>query len=388
MIDSTVKLSIAHRIFFTEDAFTSGSEVLEAALFSDESPRLRRALIIVEARVASAQPALLPAIQEWCLAQTATRLSAGSILTFPGGEACKNDFGLVRELWDAIHEAHIDRHSYIIAIGGGALLDLVGFAAATAHRGVRLVRMPTTTLSQADGGVGVKNGINAYQKKNWIGTFAVPWAVVNDFNLLLSQPEEVMREGLIEAIKVALIRDADFYHDLRAHRDELRSLDRAYLCTVIRRSAELHAEHICTGGDAFELGSARPLDFGHWAAHRLEPATGYRLSHGRAVAIGMALDLIYAQRMELLSEEALSEILELITAAGFALYDPALSERDDAGALTLIQGLEDFREHLGGALTITLVTSPGTAIEVHTMDTSVIAAAADELAARHAINDR
>ena len=94
-----------------------------------------------------------------------------------------------RKIWELLNRYSMCRHSYVIVIGGGAALDLVGFAASTAHRGVRLVRFPTTTLSQGDGGVGVKNGVNYFGKKNWIGTFSVPEAVVNDFNFLLGLPQ-------------------------------------------------------------------------------------------------------------------------------------------------------------------------------------------------------
>ena len=111
------------------------------------------------------------------------------------------------------------RHSYVIVIGGGAALDLVGFAASTAHRGVRLVRFPTTTLSQGDGGVGVKNGVNYFGKKNWIGTFSVPEAVVNDFNFLLGLPHSQKRAGYVEAIKVALIRDRSFFEFIEENND-------------------------------------------------------------------------------------------------------------------------------------------------------------------------
>ena len=129
------------------------------------------------------------------------------ISVFPGGEAAKADDHLVREVWAAIDAAHLDRHSYALVIGGGAFLDAVGYAAATAHRGVRLIRFPTTTLSQDDSGVGVKCAVNAFGKKNWVGAFSVPFAVINDFQFLHTQDEETRRGGLIEAVKVALVRD-------------------------------------------------------------------------------------------------------------------------------------------------------------------------------------
>ena len=127
-----------------------------------------------------------------------------SVEVLPGGEEAKRDETVYRRACEVIERDHIDRHSYVFVIGGGAFLDVIGYAAATSHRGVRLVRFPTTTLSQDDSGVGVKNGINAFGKKNFMGTFSVPYAVVNDFIFLTSQDERTSREGLIEAVKVAL----------------------------------------------------------------------------------------------------------------------------------------------------------------------------------------
>src|SRR5262249_34636315 len=129
-------------------------------------------------------------------------------LILEGGERVKNSYFHVSEIQSHVERYHIDRHSYLVAVGGGALLDVAGLAAATAHRGVRHVRIPTTTLSQDDSGVGVKNGINAFGKKNFIGTFAVPFAVINDFDLLASLSPRDKRAGYIEAVKAACIRDA------------------------------------------------------------------------------------------------------------------------------------------------------------------------------------
>jgi len=135
-------------------------------------------------------------------------------LIIEGGERTKNSYFHVSEIHSHIDRYHIDRHSYVLAVGGGALLDMVGLAASTAHRGVRHVRIPTTTLSQADSGVGVKNGINAFGKKNFIGTFTPPFAVVNDFDLLNSLSPRDKRAGYVEAVKVALIRNREFFESI------------------------------------------------------------------------------------------------------------------------------------------------------------------------------
>jgi len=382
VIEHRVQLSLPHRVFFTDGVFAAGNDTLARAL-GDTGPRPRKVLTIVEEAVAQAQPELTAGIAAW-FAQCQGPWQPAGTLVIPGGESCKNDWRRVEHLWQVINDAGIDRHSYVIAAGGGALLDLAGFAAATAHRGIRHVRMPTTTLSQGDGGVGVKNGVNHFGKKNWSGSFAVPWAVVNDHAFLATLPESDKRDGLIEAIKVALIRDAAFYAELEANAAALTSLDDVFLRRLIRRSAELHVQHICTGGDPFELGSARPLDFGHWVAHKLEPLTGFALSHGKAVAIGMAVDLVYAQGRGLLSATGCERILALIEAAGFKLWHDSLEAREPDGQPCVLRGLEEFREHLGGELTITLVTAPGCAMEVHEMDHAGVARAIAELRARAA----
>ena len=182
----------------------------------------------------------------------------------------------------------------MIAVGGGAVLDAVGLVAATTHRGVRLIRVPTTVLAQDDSGVGVKNGVNLYGVKNFCGTFAPPFAVLNDLDLLTPLAERDKIAGMAEAVKVALIRDGDFFAWLERHADDLITFQRPALAAMIRRCAELHMRQIAHGGDPFETGSARPLDYGHWSAHKLESLTKHHLRHGEAVAIGIALDARYS----------------------------------------------------------------------------------------------
>ena len=381
MIERSVHLSLPHRVFFTDGVFAAGNDTLARAL-GPTGGRPRKVLAVIEEAVSTAQPGLTASLTDWFQRSGGPWQLAAEPLIVPGGEACKNDWHRVEQLWSAINDAGIDRHSAVIAIGGGALLDLAGFASATAHRGVRHIRLPTTTLSQGDGGVGVKNGVNCFRKKNWTGTFSVPWAVVNDHSFLATLPDSDKRDGIIEAIKVALIRDAAFYAELEQNAAALVALDDAFLRRIIRRSAELHVEHICTGGDPFELGSARPLDFGHWAAHRIEPMSGFAVSHGKAVATGMAVDLLYAKHAGLLSPADCDRILQLIGHAGFHLWHDELTAPGPDGIPGILRGLEDFREHLGGELTITLVTSPGSAVEVHEMDSALVLAAIEELRAR------
>jgi 3-dehydroquinate synthase len=295
----------------------------------------------------------------------AFNLKPGSTL-IAGGEAAKNNPQLVEDLQKLIHEAELCRHSYVIAVGGGALLDLVGYAAATAHRGIRLIRVPTTVLAQCDSGVGVKNSINAFGKKNFLGTFAPPTLVFNDANFLTTLDERNWRSGISEAVKVALIKDAAFFNFIADRTEALANRDLEVMQQVVYCCAKLHLNHIASG-DAFEMGSSRPLDFGHWAAHRLEYLSNYRLYHGEAVAIGICLDSTYSYLSGLITKGEWQRILSLFRALGFSLYAPELSSdlNEPEHLRSLFRGLNEFQEHLGGKLTLMLLTAIGRGLEVH-----------------------
>jgi 3-dehydroquinate synthase len=299
----------------------------------------------------------------------------GEMVRVPGGEDIKNDPAAIQELIRALRERAIDRHSYAVAIGGGAVLDAVGYAAAIFHRGVRHIRLPTTVLAQNDSGVGVKNAINADGAKNLIGTFAPPFAVINDGAFIDRLPPREKRGGMAEAVKVALIRDADFFHWLERHAKALAAFDANGLDILIQRSAALHMRQIAHGGDPFETGSARPLDYGHWSAHKLETLTEHRLSHGEAVAIGIALDARYSCLAGLLPPGDDARICCLLRGLGFSLWHDALLANAGDGGLAVLAGLRDFQEHLGGELTITLLAGIGRGFEVHEIDHALVTAA-------------
>lgn len=372
-----------HRLIFTRHVFDPANDVLADLLTPREAGESPQALVFVDDGLRQAQPQLLDQIEAWFAAHRSQVNLAEAPVALTGGEAGKNEFPLLHRVWSLINGAGLCRHSYILAVGGGALLDLVGFAAATAHRGIPLVRVPTTSLSQGDGGIGVKNGVNFFGKKNWLGTFAVPHAVVNDAEFLHHLPERERRAGLIEAVKVGLIRHAPLFAFIETHAEALARFDREPFEQVIRESARQHLEHIATAGDPFERGSARPLDFGHWSAHKLEQLSNFRLRHGEAVAIGMALDLIYAMHAELLPQSVGEGILRVIQQLGFALYCPELDQRDADGRRTVLAGLDEFREHMGGRLTIPMIRAPGDRFDLHEMDLARVDAAIDELRSRH-----
>ena len=381
LIERTISISFQHRVYFAKNVFALGNPLLKEIL-AGTGGQVPKVLVVLDESLHLAQPALAPQIETWFKNNGDSSRLVCAPLILEGGERVKNSYFHVSEIQSVIDRYHIDRHSYVLAVGGGALLDLVGLAAATAHRGVRHVRIPTTTLSQDDSGVGVKNGMNAFGKKNFIGTFAVPWAVVNDFELLASLSPRDKRNGYIEALKVACIRDGTFFETIERDAAALREFEPEAMQRLIHRCAELHLNHIATSGDPFELGSARPLDFGHWAAHKLEQISDYKLRHGEAVAVGIALDVIYARRMGFLSAASADRVIRLIENLGFDVFANELLHVDSEGALMVLKGLEEFREHLGGRLTITLLREIGEGFEVHEMHSSSVIAAIHELEER------
>lgn len=365
-----------HRVLFTRGAFDAGNPAVRELLAEGGG---RRVWAVVEEQVAAAWPSLCDDISGYL---STAQVAFSGLRVLPGGEEVKADDALVRRVWEDLDAAHIDRHSYLLAVGGGAFLDAVGFAAATAHRGVRLVRFPTTTLSQDDSGVGVKCAINGFGKKNWIGAFAVPFAVVNDFAFLHSQDDATKRAGLVEAVKVAVVKDAGFFAWIEANAGRLAKCEPEILETCVERSALLHARHIAEGGDPFETGSSRPLDYGHWAAHKLEASSGYALGHAQAVAVGVALDTLYSTAYGLLERAEAERILAVLRRLGLMMYHPALETRGADGRRAVYGGLAEFREHLGGELTLLLLGGIGAGVDVHEMDEALLEECIEELKRR------
>jgi len=372
MLDAPFSVPYVLRLRFTEGAFEAGNRVLLDLIEGDERGP-GRVLIIVDAGVLAGTPGLREKVEAF-LAGPGVR-AAGPIVEIEGGENCKNDRTVLDRLLGELHRAHLCRRSYIVVVGGGAVLDVVGFAAAIFHRGIRLIRVPTTTLAQADSGIGVKSAVNFFGTKNLVGAFAPPWGVVNDEKLLTSLNDTHWRDGFSEAVKVALLKDAAVYRRIEGAAGRLRARDMAVATPVIRRSAELHMEHITRGGDPFEFRQARPLDYGHWAAHKLEQMTGFEVSHGHAVSIGLALDALYAELREGAAPGFARMTAACLDAIGLPVHHPMMTQTD-----TLLKGLEEFREHLGGRLTVTLVLEPGRAVDVHEIDMGAMRLAALGLA--------
>jgi 3-dehydroquinate synthase len=359
-IDLTFSVPCTFRLRFTTDVFGREPEELLYLLApsGDQPPRVQ---FWVDEHVAAAQPSLMQRIEAFVQAFP-HRIRPVGLHPVPGGEAVKNDPSLIERFLQAFNAADLDRRSYVVVIGGGAVLDAVGFAAATAHRGIRLVRLPTTTLAQADSGVGVKNAINYFGKKNWLGCFAVPWAVLNDAALLSSLPDRDFVCGFSEAVKVTLLKSPAGFERLCRDAVRIRRRDLSAAMPAIRISAEMHLAHITTGGDPFEALEARPLDFGHWSAHKMEAMSGFQLPHGEAVGIGVAVDTVYSSLRHGLPAEDADRVLRCLADLGLPLDHPALHDS------SLFSGLEEFRQHLGGRLTLTMLRGIGQPLDVHSVD--------------------
>ncbi len=362
-----------HRLHFTDDLLGAESSVLREVL-EPSGDRPAKVQFWVDEFVDAARPDLKARLRAFLKENADRVISAGNVQIAPGGEAVKNDIHILERMLKVFHAANLDRRSYVVVIGGGAVLDAVGFAAAIAHRGLRLVRLPTTTLAQADSGVGVKNGVNLFGKKNWLGAFAVPWAVINDTALLATLPDRDFVCGFSEAVKVFLLKDANRFDQLCASASRIRERDLSAALPVIRASADWHRRHITLGGDPFESREARPLDFGHWSAHKLEAITDFQVRHGEAVAIGLAIDTLYSSMALGLPAKDADRVIRCLLDLGFVLNHPALSDTSH-----LFDGLEEFRQHLGGRLTLTMLRGVGDPIDVHEVDASLMRAAIDRL---------
>lgn len=371
-------------VHFAREVWAAGNPLLTDTLDRLGEGRRHRAAVYLDSGVAEAHRGLIAQIQEYFhLRPDKIELAAGPTI-IPGGRAAKTGWDHVREIMWSLGNLHLDRQSFVIAIGGGSVLDMIGFGTSIVHRGLRLVRMPSTTLAQCDAGVGVKNGMDEHGMKNFVGTFAPPFAVINDFALLPTLRLADWLGGVAEAFKVAIIKDREFFDFLCARAADIRNRDLPVMEQVVRRAAELHLQHIASSGDPFEFGSARPLDFGHWAGHKLESMSNFAMGHGEAVACGIAVDTVYAVRQGMLTAQECERVISGLAACGLGIYTPLLARRDAAGELAVLGGLEDFREHLGGVLTVTLPAGLGNRQDVHHMNPDTVAAAIETLRERQA----
>ena len=338
-----------------------------------ETDKPADAIFFIDENVAKCHPKLITQIQYWNEAFTGLSNHA-PIHLVPAGEALKNDFVATVALSEKMVEAKLCRHSYVFILGGGAVLDAVGFAASITHRGIRQVRIPTTVLAQDDSAMGVKNGTNFNGVKNLLGTFCAPHAVICDGDFLTTLEQRDWVSGVSEAFKVAIIKDLDFLLFLCQNAKEIPKRNITVMHEVVKRSAKIHLNHIAFGGDPFETGSSRPLDFGHWSAHKLESMSGGKLRHGEAVSIGIALDLFCAETLRLISNQEVVQVLTAMQNATLPIWSDLLKQESE-----LLNGLQEFQEHIGGELTLTMPHGLGKTIEINELKASTVSASLKKL---------
>ena len=242
------------------------------------------------------------------------------LFSFPAGEKTKS-VETVLDLCRRLIASGFDRHSVLVAVGGGVVGDITGFAAAIYLRGIRFIQVPTTLLAQVDSAIGGKTGVDLTSGKNLIGSFHQPLLVVMDPDVLTTLPQEAMREGFAEVIKVALVGDPILLELVEEHGAALLDPLHRELEEVIVRACEVKCRVVST--DEQEAGLRRILNFGHTVGHALEAASGYTLSHGRAVAVGMTAAIRCSERWAGLERGQATRALEVMARFGLSTKIPA-----------------------------------------------------------------
>ena len=308
----TVALSDRSYPIFIQENLLSHSDILERSI------RAKRLVIITNDVVA---PLYLERLQTQ-LENLGKQVSA---IILPDGEVHKTWESLMK-IFDGLLEQQCDRHTMLIALGGGVIGDMVGFAAASYMRGIPFVQVPTTLLSQVDSSVGGKTGINHPLGKNMIGAFYQPQAVIADIASLQTLPDKEISAGLAEIIKMAAILDCAFFEWLEQNMQALRQRDPVALAHAIKRSCELKAQIVAS--DERESGVRAILNFGHTFAHAIEAGLGYGTwLHGEAVGCGMVMAADLSHRLNYIDYVTKTRIIHLIEAAGLPIVAPDLGEQ-------------------------------------------------------------
>lgn len=276
-------------------------------------------------------------------------------VVLPTGEAYKN-WATLQQIFDALLAARHDRRTTLIALGGGVIGDMTGFAAACYQRGVDFIQVPTTLLSQVDSSVGGKTGINHPAGKNMIGAFYQPKAVVIDTDSLSTLPQREVSAGLAEIIKYGLIRDIEFLAWLEAHMVALRGLESEAITQAIARSCEIKAEVVAA--DEREGGLRAILNLGHTFGHAIEAHQGYgQWLHGEAVGAGMVMALELSRRQGWIDAADFQRAVTLIAAAGLPIQAPGQMTADDFTRLMAVD-----KKVLDGQLRLVLLQRLGEAV--------------------------
>lgn len=359
------EMKFSYDIHFTQDFLGLNNSIL-ADFFNKEGLHEKtKCLVLIDQRLSELYKNLHTDFQTY-IESFNLKIELLPFCILPAGELSKNKFSLMSDLYDLILSHEIDRHSYLVSIGGGSTNDVAGLLATTAHRGIKHIRIPTTVLAQNDAAIGVKNGINFKGVKNFIGTFAVPHLIINDSEFLKTLDERDYISGFAEAVKISLIKDPDFFEWIENNVDQLNNRNEKAVNYLIKQTAILHTHHFANSGDPFERGSSRPLDYGHWLAHKLESKSQFELRHGEAVGIGMLLDARYAYEQGLLNEHHFIRIQNLLFKLGLLNQKQWISE---INSKDIENSLADFKAHLGGNLSIPLLNKIGDFHNVNKINT-------------------
>ncbi|MEH6389592.1 3-dehydroquinate synthase [Pseudomonas profundi] len=288
-------------------------------------------------------------------------------VVLPTGEAFKN-WSTLQQIFDGLLAARHDRGTTLIALGGGVIGDMTGFAAACYQRGVNFVQIPTTLLSQVDSSVGGKTGINHPAGKNMIGAFYQPQAVIIDTDSLHTLPEREISAGLAEIIKYGLIRDRAFLDWLEANMSALRALEPSAITEAIARSCAIKADVVAV--DEREGGLRAILNLGHTFGHAIEAHQGYgRWLHGEAVGAGMVMALELSRRSGWLSQSDYDHAVKIIRSAGLPVAPPDNMTADDFMRLMAVD-----KKVVGGQLRLVLLRQLGEAVVTADFDVAALQA--------------
>lgn len=319
-----------------------GSGLLGRAGLLDAHLRGRDALIVTNTTVGPLYQGLLRGML------TRSRMAT---VTLPDGEAYKT-MATIGTVLDALVGHRIGRDGVILALGGGVVGDIAGFAAAIYQRGIDFIQVPTTLLAQVDSSVGGKTGVNHPGGKNLVGAFHQPLCVLSDSDTLHSLPDRELGAGLAEVTKSALIADAQFFYWLEQQADALLGRDAGSLHHVIRRSCEIKSEVVA--GDECERGRRALLNLGHTFGHAIEVTAGYgQLLHGEAVAAGMAMAARFSQRLGWLSAVDVERVTGLLRRLHLPVKPPRVNPDDFLAAMAM------DKKVLAGQIRLVLLTAIG-----------------------------
>lgn len=295
-----------------------------------------------------------------------------TIVMLPDGEAHKN-LQTLNLIFDSLLADRHSRNTTIIALGGGVIGDMAGFAAASYQRGVPFIQVPTTLLSQVDSSVGGKTGVNHPLGKNMIGAFYQPQAVLIDIEVLSTLPDRELSAGLAEVIKYGLIYDEAFFRWLESNMDALRSREPQSLIYAIRRSCEIKAEIVAL--DEREGGIRAILNLGHTYGHAIETEVGYGVwLHGEAVAVGMVMACELSVKLGWLAPEVLQRAIELIQRAGLPIAPPRAMTTE-----AFIQHMAVDKKVIDGHIRLVLLKACGTAVVTSDFDHAALDQQLDNL---------